>query len=115
MSGTHHIDDIWLASYLVCSGAKLSAISVLPYGSRLTAVFELADVPEAAISAYAEGRPQANVHALRTTLNRLRDAMHRELKKKNGSHSVKEMPNGQRSDGGQRRGGENENRSDRNR
>jgi hypothetical protein len=99
------IDDIWLASYLISSGAELAAISVLPSGSRQTAVFELRDVSDAALSAYRSGSPLVDVHALRSALNRLRDLMHLELSKQNEKHQVKAMPNGK---GGQRRCERNE-------
>jgi hypothetical protein len=108
------IDDIWLASFLVSQGATVGAISVLPAGNRMTAVFELNEVPDAALVAYSRGSAQADVHLLRAALNRLRDLMHSELEKKNGNHTVKAMPNGGRSDG-QRRCERNENRAVRHR
>jgi hypothetical protein len=106
------IDDIWLASFLISSGAELASISVFPSGRRLTAVFELRDVPEAALSVYRQGSPQVDVHALRSALNRLRDLMHAEFAKQNGSRQVKAMPN---ANSGQRRCERNESRAIRNR
>ena len=109
------IDDLWLASYLLTQGGKLAGVRILPYnngGSRMRAVFELADVPENAIEAYGAGDPLVAVHQLRTYMNRLRDLMYGELEKRNGNGSIKQMPNG---NGGQRRRGENENRSIRHR
>jgi hypothetical protein len=97
MSTRVEIDDLWLASFLVAGGARLSAIAILPYSNRrLTAVFELEDVSEHAIKNYAEGDPAVKIHALRAALNRLRDAMHAELTKRNGKPQIKEMPNGKR-------------------
>ncbi len=72
------IDDIWYTSYLLSQGAKLAAISILPAGNRMTAIFELDEVPETAMEAYTEGKPQADVHHLRAALNRLRDLTHSE-------------------------------------
>ncbi len=112
------IDDLWLASYLITQGAELAGVSILPYasGPRLRAVFELQNVCDSSIQTYTSGDPTVNIHALRTAINDLRDLMYRELEKKNGNGGIKQMPNanGQRSDG-QRRRGENENRSSRNR
>lgn len=101
------IDDLWLASYLVSQGAKLSGVSILPYnsGSRMRAVFELENVPAGAIEEYGNGDPDVPIHKLRTAINELRDLMYAALQKKNGNGSIKQMPNGQR------RRGENENRS----
>jgi hypothetical protein len=107
------VDDIWLASFLISSGAELSSISVFPSGNRLTAVFELQQVPDAALAAYRCGSPQIDVHALRSALNHLRDLMHCELQKQNGKHSVKAMPNGNEQQ--QRRCERNESRAIRNR
>jgi len=101
------VDDLWLASFLIAEGAKLRAISVMPYSKRLTAVFELEDASEEAIAAYARGNPYVRVHALRTALNELRDAMHAELSARNGKPQIKEMPNG-KSSPGKRRLEENE-------
>jgi hypothetical protein len=114
------IDDLWLASYLVVSGARLSGVAILPYNSgssRLRAVFQLDGVPEDAIDSYSNGDPSVGIHALRGAINRLRDLMYAELEKRNGNGGIKSMPNGgngQRSDG-QRRRGEYENRAVRNR
>ena len=102
------IDDLWLASYLMSRGGKLAGVRILPYnsgGSRMRAVFELTEVPEAAIEEYSNGDPPVAIHQLRTAMNRLRDLMYQELEKRNGNGSIKAMPNGQR------RRGENENRS----
>jgi hypothetical protein len=105
------IDDLWLASYLMSQGGKLAGVRILPYnsGSRMRAVFELTDVPEAAIEEYGNGDPPVGIHQLRTAMNRLRDLMYQELEKRNGNGSIKAMPNGQR------RRGENENRAVRHR
>jgi hypothetical protein len=101
------IDDLWLASYLISQGAKLSGVSILPYssGSRMRAVFELSHVPADAIDDYSNGDPLVKIHELRSSINQLRDLMYGELAKRNGNGSIKAMPNGQR------RRGENENRS----
>jgi hypothetical protein len=101
------IDDLWLGSYLISRGARLAGVSILPYnsGSRMRAVFELTNVPETAIEEYSNGDPPVAIHQLRTAMNRLRDLMYAELEKRNGNGSIKAMPNGQR------RRGENENRS----
>jgi hypothetical protein len=108
MSTKVEVDDLWLASFLVAQGARLAAIAVLPYSNRrLTAVFELENVAEHAIKNYGEGDPQVKIHSLRAALNQLRDAMHRELSRKNGKPQMKEMPNGARS-AGKRRVLENE-------
>jgi hypothetical protein len=92
----HAIDDLWLASYLISQGARLAGVSILPVsgGSRLRAVFELADVSAEAIRQYAESDPQVRVHQLRSAINRLRDLMYAELCKRNGNGSIKQMPNG---------------------
>ncbi len=107
------IDDLWLASYLISQGAKLAGVSILPYasGPRMRAVFELNEAKEEDIASYANGDPHTSVHALRTAMNELRDLMYRELQKKNGNGGIKQMPNVN----GQRRRGENENRSSRHR
>jgi hypothetical protein len=115
------IDDLWLASYLVVTGAKLAGVSILPYssGPRLRAVFQLDGVSQEAIESYAEGDPSVQVHALRAAINRLRDLMYCELEKRNGNGWIKQMPNnghnGGGRDGGQRRRGEYESRAIRNR
>jgi len=106
------IDDLWLASYLMSQGARLEGVSILPYsgGSRMRAVFELENVPPEAIKEYGSGDPPVSIHQLRTHMNKLRDLMYAELQKRNGNGSIKQMPNG-----GQRRRGENESGSIRNR
>jgi hypothetical protein len=103
------IDDLWLASYLIAEGARLQSVSVIPYrNGRLTAVFELDQVPEKSMQTYTSGEPRVMLHALRSAMNDLRDAMHRELSRNHCQ--TKQMPNGQRSDGDKRRNG-NENRA----
>jgi len=108
------IDDLWLASFLLTQGGKLAGVRTLPCnnGSRMRAVFELAEVPENAIEEYSNGDPPVAIHQLRTHMNKLRDLMYAELEKRNGNGSIKQMPNG---NGGQRRRGENESGSIRNR
>lgn len=97
MSSKVEVDDLWLASFLVAGGGKLAAIAILPYSNRrLTAVFQIEGVSESAIKSYAEEDAQVKIHALRAALNRLRDAMHAELSKRNGGLQMKKMPNGQR-------------------
>jgi hypothetical protein len=111
------IDDLWLASYLLSQGARLAGVSILPYasGSRMRAVFELSHAPADAINEYSSGDPLVKIHELRSSINQLRDLMYAELEKRNGNGSIKAMPNGRRSDGGQRRRRDHENRADRNR
>jgi hypothetical protein len=111
------LDDLWLSAYLVSQGARLAGVSILPYssGSRLRAVFELSHVPPDAINEYSSGDPLVKIHELRTAINQLRDLMYEALAKRNGNGSIKQMPNGRWSDGGQRRRGDNENRTIRNR
>ena len=102
MSARVEVDDLWLASYLVAEGATLKAITVMPSSYRLTAVFEIEGASEEAITAYARGNPYVRIHDLRTALNQLRDAMHRELSARNGKPQIKEMPNGKNSPGKRR-------------
>jgi hypothetical protein len=115
------IDDLWLASYLMSQGARLTGCLILPYnsGSRMRAVFELNEVPGSAMQQYSQGDPPAPIHQVRIAMNRLRDLMYAELEKRNGKGGIKTMPNGggnggQRSDG-QRRRGEHETGAIRNR
>ena len=106
------IDDLWLASYLLTVGGKLAGVRILPYnngGSRMRAVFELAEVPPNAIEEYSNQDPPVAIHQLRTAMNRLRDLMYGELQKRNGNGSIKQMPNENR------RRGDNENRAIRHR
>ena len=101
------IDDLWLASYLLTEGAQLKSVLIFPYSNgRLTAVFELQEVPEVAMQKYASGDPCVKVHALRAAINRLRDLMYREFERCN--QQTKKMPNGARRYG-------NENRTERDR
>jgi hypothetical protein len=85
-------------------GATLARVCVIPYrNGRLTAVFELEGVSDSAMESYTASDPAVKVHALRSAMNQLRDAMHAELSANN--YQTKSMPNGQRSNGKDRRYG----------
>jgi hypothetical protein len=89
------VDDLWLASFLMSCGATLARVCVIPYrNGRLTAVFELENVSDSAMESYTANDPAVKVHALRTAMNQLRDAMHAELSANN--YQTKSMPNGHR-------------------
>jgi len=98
------VDDLWLASFLIAEGAQLSNVCVIPYrNGRLTAVFQLENVPLAAMERYGSGDPAVKVHALRQAINKLRDLMYEELSAAN--YQPKRMPNGQRRCGNENRSG----------
>jgi hypothetical protein len=80
------LDDIWFAGFLVAEGAQLKQVAVLPYSNgRMQAFFELEEVCPEAVESYAAGNPKVAVHALRTALNELRQAMRAALAARNGN------------------------------